>query len=335
MSMRTHEFWNGCRFDPQTKAGHYTSYFERANHPTRPKAFWIRYTIYCPTGHPEQAEGELFAIWFDGEALEVTAVQKALPFKDCAFAQDKLGVRIGAAELWADRLVGEIEEQGKSIAWDLRYRSDAAPALLYPEPYYGQKLPRAKIVVPRPIAHYDGVLRFASGKEERIDGWMGSQNYTWGTRHTDLYAWGQVVGFDGAPDAFLDCGSGRLKFGPFWTPWLSPMLLRLDGEETKMSTPGFLWKARCSVREWRWQIEAHGDGVDLSAVFSAPKESFATLAYRNPPGGVKRCLNTKIARCELTVKKRGQPARTLVSPHGAAFEILGDGPRLDRLGFLV
>lgn len=28
--------------------GHYESFFQRANHPTRPLAFWIRYTIFSP-----------------------------------------------------------------------------------------------------------------------------------------------------------------------------------------------------------------------------------------------------------------------------------------------
>ena len=32
--------------------GHYESFFQRANHPTRPLAFWIRYTLFSPHAHP-------------------------------------------------------------------------------------------------------------------------------------------------------------------------------------------------------------------------------------------------------------------------------------------
>jgi hypothetical protein len=49
---------------------------------------------------------------------------------------------------------------------------------------------------------------------------------------------------------------------------------------------------------------------------------------RNPPGGVKHCLNTKLAACELTLthKRTDQTsaAETLTTRHRAAFEILTD-----------
>lgn len=58
---------NDTRYHPDERAGHYESFFVRANHPTRPLAFWIRYTIFSPRRHPEQAAGELWAIVFNGE----------------------------------------------------------------------------------------------------------------------------------------------------------------------------------------------------------------------------------------------------------------------------
>jgi hypothetical protein len=46
--------------------GHYESFYLRANHPTRPLAFWLRYTIFsAQTEGPK--EGELWAVVFDGE----------------------------------------------------------------------------------------------------------------------------------------------------------------------------------------------------------------------------------------------------------------------------
>ncbi len=44
--------WNACRFVPGDAGGHYESYFQRANHPSRPLAFWIRYTVFSPAGRP-------------------------------------------------------------------------------------------------------------------------------------------------------------------------------------------------------------------------------------------------------------------------------------------
>ena len=55
---------NHARYHGQND-GHYESYFLRANHPARPLAFWIRYTLFSPKDHPEQALGELWAVFFN------------------------------------------------------------------------------------------------------------------------------------------------------------------------------------------------------------------------------------------------------------------------------
>ena len=69
------DWCNGFRHDGGAR-GHYESYFQRANHPTRPLAFWIRYTAFVPRGRARDAVGELWAIWFDGEARSVSAVKQ-------------------------------------------------------------------------------------------------------------------------------------------------------------------------------------------------------------------------------------------------------------------
>ena len=50
---------NHTRYRPGQKAGHYESFFQRANHPSRPFAFWIRHTLFSPHRRPEDALGEL------------------------------------------------------------------------------------------------------------------------------------------------------------------------------------------------------------------------------------------------------------------------------------
>ena len=42
--------WN--RFRPDDPGGHHESYVQRANHPSRPLAFWMRYTVFRPKGWP-------------------------------------------------------------------------------------------------------------------------------------------------------------------------------------------------------------------------------------------------------------------------------------------
>src|SRR5262249_36397020 len=81
----TPEEVNHTMYRPGTPRGHYESFFLRANHPTRPLAFWIRYTIFSPRGAPERALGELWAIYFDGEARRHAVAKREVPFASCRF----------------------------------------------------------------------------------------------------------------------------------------------------------------------------------------------------------------------------------------------------------
>jgi hypothetical protein len=70
---------NSSQFDRQSPRGFYESYFLRANHPTKPLAFWIRYTLFSPKGNLAATEGQLWAVYFDGETSSITAIKQSLP----------------------------------------------------------------------------------------------------------------------------------------------------------------------------------------------------------------------------------------------------------------
>ncbi len=306
------------------KKGHYESYFQRANHPTRPLAFWIRYTIFVPNGAPDRAIGELWAIYFDGEKGEHTAVKRELPIAKCHFGGDAFSVDVGGSTLDGSKLAGEAESGGHTISWDLAYASDAAPLLLFPLKYYDFPLPKAKALVGSPFAAYTGSIT-VDGEEIEIDGWIGSQNHNWGSKHTDHYAWAQVAGFDNHPDAFLELGTGRLKFGPVWTPFMTIVKLRLGDQLLASSTilKGFKNWGRFSYFDWSFRIR-HPEAT-ISGRVRAKKEDFVALTYYNPPGGNKTCINSKIAACEVlvTYKDDRAPVR-LTTNNRAAFELLVD-----------
>jgi len=60
----------------------------------------------------------------------------------------------------------------------------------------------------------------------------------------------------------------------------------------------------------------------VSGTIAAAARDFVGLPYYDPPGGTRTCLNSKIARCELTVRRPGKPALQLHTKSRAAFEIL-------------
>jgi len=318
---------NWTRYRPGQQTGHYESFFQRANHPSRPLAFWIRYTIFSPNNRPEAALGELWAVYFDGETGQHVAVKNEVPFGQCAFSTSSFSVRLAEARLEAGWLQGAAASGGHTIAWDLRFTGNADPLFLLPLRFYQGGFPKAKSLVGLPLAVYNGVLS-VDGQEMAIADWVGSQNHNWGSQHTDLYAWGQVAGFDNYPDSFLEVATARLKLGPFWTPPMTPLVLRHQGEELALNSLQQTIRARGAFRYFTWDFRSETSAVCVAGTITAPREAFVGLNYYNPPGGNKHCLNTKIASCELQLRRKGagQPGSTevLFTKQRAAFEILTD-----------
>jgi hypothetical protein len=320
---------NDTRYQPGQRAGHYESFFVRGNHPSRPLAFWIRYTIFSPAGRPDLAEGELWAIVFDGETGRHVAVKRATPIAACDFARDQFAVRVGAAALRAGRLAGEAASGGHTIGWDLAYRGAGVPLFLMPLASYARGGEGAKSLVGLPLAVFTGRLVVDGTSLDVVD-WVGSQNHNWGARHTDHYAWGQVAGFDGQPESFLEVATAGRRLGPLWSPFVTLLVLRHGGEEIALNTLTVPRQTRGAFTPFTWWFRAATSTVRIAGRISAPSDAFVALTYRNPPGGVKICLNSKIATGELTLARRvgnawGAPER-LVARERAAFEILGDHP---------
>jgi hypothetical protein len=308
------DYWNRTRFDPS------------ANHSTRPLAFWIRYTIFSPRGQPEAAIGELWAIYFDGEKRLISAAKEVFPLQKCAFSKTGLDVRIGEATLVDGALQGQASSGKHTIRWLLEYSNHQPPLFLLPESFYDRGFPKAKAMVGSPGALYRGMLT-VNKQEITVDGWMGSQNHNWGSKHTDRYAWGQVASFEEEPEAFLELTTARVKVGSFWLPWMTLIVLRLGSEEYALN--GILQSIRAKGKFGygkgkvsSWDFESKVKEVYIKGSITAPSSSFVGLRYFNPPGGQKICLNTKIACCEVYLERPGSSPRRLYTENRAAFEIL-------------
>ena len=320
---RDFEGANRSRIPISGDSGFYESYFQRANHPTRPLAFWIRYTSFRPRLRPDDAVGQLWAIYFDGEKKTIIAAQEEHPLRQCRFSTQRLSVQIGEAFLEGGSLKGQAGKNGDSIGWSMSYHGDQPPLLLLSEGRYERKFPAAKALVALPLATYDGELT-VNGKTVRIDGWVGSQNHNWGSRHTDEYAWGQVAGFDSDPQAFLECVTARLKIGPLWTPWLTSVVVRLGDREYALNSIRQGFSAKGALQGFTWSFRSETPDIKISGKFIAHPEDFVALSYGNPPGGTKICLNTKIASCHLGLEPRGGKRIELSTNSRAAFEIISD-----------
>jgi hypothetical protein len=312
---------NRTVYEPGQQAGHYESFYQRANHPDRPLAFWIRYTIFAPAGDPGAAIGELWAIAFDGETGQHTVAKQEFPIAECDFRRDQFAVRVGSAELGPGSLTGSAGE----IGWDLRYAGDDAPVLLLPPKLYAGGFPKAKSLVTLPLARYSGSYTVA-GRAIDVEGWTGSQNHNWGSQHTHRYAFGQVAGFTDAPDSFLEVATAKARIaGPLVTPWVTTLVLRHDGREYSLVSMRRALRAKARYGYFHWDFATGDDAVHISGRISADRGAFVGLRYGNPPGGVKHCLNTKIGNAEITVRHRETGRLELLHAHDRAlFEILTD-----------
>lgn len=314
------ERWNFTRYNGQPQ-GHYESFFVRGNHPSRPLAFWIRYTIFSPKNAPENAIGELWGIYFDGETGKHTVAKQEYPLSKCFFNTGRFSVRVGEATLQEGALKGTASGTNGSLAWDLKYKGQG-PILFYPEKLYETKLPAAKTLVSDALARFSGKI-IVNGAPILVDGWLGSQNHNWGPKHTDEYAWGQVAGFDSHPETFLEVATAKLKIGPFWTPAMTPLVLRHRGMNYQFSSVFQTLRNSGTYSYFDWKFRAKASDVIIEGRLSAPREAFVGLKYLNPPGDWKSCLNSKIADCELSIQTHHEAAiERLTAKRRAAFEIL-------------
>lgn len=169
---------NHARWRQGQTRGHYESFWLRANHPSRALAFWIRYTLFSPKGRPQDAIGELWAIWSDGKQRQLTAVKREVPVDNCRFASDRFSVSIADAHLQPDQLQGWAETNGHRIEWDLRYGDGQAPLFHLPSSLYSKPFPKAKSLVGMPLAAFNGQI-VVDGEIIAIENWIGSQNHNW------------------------------------------------------------------------------------------------------------------------------------------------------------
>jgi hypothetical protein len=312
------------QYRPGQRAGHYESFYQRGNHPTEPRAFWIRYTVFSPENRPDKAIGELWAVYFDGVTGKHVVAKEEHPIAACHFAPDAFGARIADRVLGPGSLHGEAAGPSGSIRWDLAYEGDDPPLYLLPRSMYTGGFPKAKSLVGTPLARYTGTLH-VEGEQVTVDGWTGSQNHNWGRRHTEYYAFGQVAGFDNAPDSFLEIVTARTRLGPLRTPLVTFVVLRHEGREYSLVSLRRALSAKASFGYFYWDFATADDSVTIRGRITAERDRFVGLTYYNPPGGVKHCLNTKIASCTLEVTNKITGRReTLSTDNRALMEILTD-----------
>jgi hypothetical protein len=304
------------------RKGMYESFYLRAVSPREPVSVWIRHTVNKPPG--ERARGSVWCTVFDGA--------RGRPFMH-KLSSDALSVPGGGwievghaggpgqgATMGADSASGACG----AAQWSLRVAEHERELRHLPREWlYRAPLPRTKLTSPAPAASFDGELRLAGDREIVLDGWRGMVGHNWGAEHAERWIWLHGVGFEQAPEAWLDVALGRVKIAGRMTPWVANGALSIAGRRLRI---GGLGARGLQVAEspQGCALRLPGErGLTVEARVEVPPATAAGWHYADPHGGAGHdVVNCSIAALALTVTLPGErTARPFTSAHGGAYEL--------------
>jgi hypothetical protein len=304
------------------QAPYYESRFVRANDPDGPRAMWLRSTVLLPTAGVPVADS--WVMLFDPDGAGSRAFKAPYPIDQSDFRYDTWTARLGPTSIDDTSACGVMEGPDRSARWDLRITPGVEkPVKLLTDRGYKAKFPTAKTMVRHPLARFDGIVEL-DDVALHVDGWTGSVNHNWGRRHTPAYAFGQVCGFDGAPDASLEIVTARAAVGPLAVPAVTLLVLRLEGREIAVRSLLASRHTRGAYRPFSWSFGARVDDVTVDGEITAQPTDVIGLTYTDTDGESKFCYNSALATCRIRLSGSGVAATELVAARRAMFEILTD-----------
>lgn len=298
--------------DVAVSAGHYESFYLRAAHPAEALGVWIRYTVHKRPG--AEPNGSLWFTLFDGAADGGPVARKVThPGPRAANFIEIDSSRFGP---------GAVNGQAGDAAWELTYDEGAEPLLHLPREWmYGAKIPRTKTLSPHPIALFSGRVRIGERSVE-LDRWPGMVGHNWGAEHAERWVWMHGTAFEGhGADTWIDVAIGRVRVGPFTTPWIANGALSLGGERHRLGGIERLRSTRVRETPTRCEFELPGDGIEVSGSAGSDPGNFVAWVYADPAGPEHNTANCSIADMTLTVRRPGESELVLSTRAGATYEI--------------
>lgn len=304
------------------QAPYYESRYIRANHPEQPQALWLRETLLLPTAGDSVAD--VWVMMFDPDGAGNRALKEPYSIEAAAYEYDNWTARIAATSIDDRSAQGVVTGGNRSARWDLRITPGSEDMVkLLSDRAYKARIPTAKTTVRHPLAQFDGQVELDDVRLV-LDGWTGSVNHNWGTRHTPAYAFGQVCGFDNAPDSSLEIVTARAAIGPVLTPAATLFVFRHAGQEFAVRSILGSLQSRGKYRPFSWAFGARvGDQMIEGEIIAEPAD-FIGLTYTDTDGGSKYCYNSAIATCRMQVAGKAFERGELIATRRAMFEILTD-----------
>jgi hypothetical protein len=318
----------GLRFQGAlARHGHVESWFLKANDPASRRALWLKWTVWAGERAPSAAIAETWAVAFETKRGHVAA-KTAVPFDGgrAHFDTEGLGVTVDGCSLTPRAASGRVETGDRAIAYELAIEPQGAPLLHYPREWmYSGPWPSQKLASPIPSAHISGTFE-VQGETWSVDRWPGMVGHNWGAKHSPLYAWGQCNAWSGGEDFVFEGASvGKAGSGVGGGLGATLFCLRVDGVRHDLNGVFSLARNRGAITPRRWTFRGRSRDVELDGEMWAETDDFVGLFYPNPDGTTCHCLNSKLARAEVTLRIGGRPPRSFRSSR-AALEIGTNDP---------
>jgi hypothetical protein len=312
----------------QTAAGHVESYFLRANHPTEPRAIWLKITVL--RNLDGSAVAEAWCALFDGD--RTFAAKHTVDLGDARFSGTPLEIRVAGCSMRLGDAGGSAAGSVRDVVWNLDFDaggdSMGRPLCLFPSRrLISGAFPKSKLLTPSPELRFSGTVRWGDETWDVSD-WFGMQGHNWGKQHALEYVWGQVLfaGANGETVAMAEAFSGKIKVGPMTTPFISALVVRRGDATYRFDRLVDLWRQKVVVDDIAWTATFRGSDGEATLSMRADPRQMVCLGYRNPDGALSYCLNSKLARSELRVNPTNDEAFWCESVHGGALEFLRRAP---------
>ncbi|HEY5026118.1 MAG TPA: hypothetical protein VII76_14170 [Acidimicrobiales bacterium] len=259
---------------------------------------WIHHELVSPVSGDAHAHG--WAAVFRPDAPPVLDRFGASPVSPGhAGRPPQLG---GAAVLDPPSLRGETG----AVAWDLRWRHDAAdpspPLFTFPAwAWERESLPAAQVVVV-PSAAFEGTIRVGRDVVTLSPHARGAVSHIYG--HGNAQRWGWLHAELGDGDVLEIVSAVSRRPGLNHLPALAFVQLRLGGRDwprdplaaaplfrTRLGLPA--WDVHGTVGRWR-----------LRAEITIPEAGSVRVGYVDPDGAGATCVNSEIADAEIVLEHR-------------------------------
>lgn len=292
----------------------YESRWLRATSGDGVRAVWLRETLLRPsTG---AASADVWVMVFDPAGHR--AHRQSFPIDAAVFEDVPWTAQIGPTSLTDAAAVGALAGHAR---WDLTIRPGEEPAVrVLSDRAYQARFPPAKTLVRHPRAEMEGRVEI-DGLTVDVDGWVGSVNHNWGSRHTAAYAYGQVCAFDDAPDTTLEIVTARAALGPVLLPAVTLFVLRHAGMEFAVRTVAGSLQSHGRYEPFTWSFGARVGEQTIEGEIAAAVDDVIGLTYTDTGGAEKYCYNSAVATCRLQLAGTSVSRTELTSP-AAMFEIL-------------